>query len=231
MKHVMWSDGESIVALCLASLGGLATCFTMVVFIKYNHTPVVKVIIILYLWMHNMYFQFDDTYGACLSQLQCQPLHQNLLLGRYSYQDIRVSSRGHIFMQNIITRILCSSKIYHTHTKHHHITTLSINHTLTHAPKDNPSPFSLFSSMFDAPISCFPTDPSPPSSRPGLDARTLLHHLRRHDGLVLRDHPSPCPSFSPFLRRVPHPSRPLFLDDLRRPGHQDEPHRQDSGRE
>ncbi|XP_063608804.1 uncharacterized protein LOC134782996 isoform X3 [Penaeus indicus] len=42
VKHVMWSDAESIVALCLASLGGLATCFTMVVFIKYNHTPVVK---------------------------------------------------------------------------------------------------------------------------------------------------------------------------------------------
>lgn len=43
VKHVMWSDAESIVALCLASLGGLATCFTMVVFIRYNHTPVVKV--------------------------------------------------------------------------------------------------------------------------------------------------------------------------------------------
>nr|XP_027216530.1 uncharacterized protein LOC113809201 isoform X1 [Penaeus vannamei] len=42
VKHVMWSDAESIVALCLASLGGLATCFTMVVFIRYNHTPVVK---------------------------------------------------------------------------------------------------------------------------------------------------------------------------------------------
>nr|XP_053651495.1 uncharacterized protein LOC128701648 [Cherax quadricarinatus] len=42
VKHIMWSDAESIVALSLASLGFLATCFTMLVFLKYNHTPVVK---------------------------------------------------------------------------------------------------------------------------------------------------------------------------------------------
>ncbi|XP_069186198.1 uncharacterized protein [Procambarus clarkii] len=42
VKHIMWGDTESIVALSLASLGFMATCFSMVVFFKYNHTPVVK---------------------------------------------------------------------------------------------------------------------------------------------------------------------------------------------
>ncbi|KAK7086851.1 Metabotropic glutamate receptor 1 [Halocaridina rubra] len=42
VKHIMWDDEESIAALCLASLGMITTCFTMLVFIKYNHTPVVK---------------------------------------------------------------------------------------------------------------------------------------------------------------------------------------------
>ncbi|KAG7155867.1 Metabotropic glutamate receptor 5-like [Homarus americanus] len=42
VKYIMWDDAESIVALSLASLGFLATSFTMLVFIRYNHTPVVK---------------------------------------------------------------------------------------------------------------------------------------------------------------------------------------------
>ncbi|XP_045107628.1 metabotropic glutamate receptor 5-like isoform X2 [Portunus trituberculatus] len=42
VQHLTWDAPESIAALTLASLGFLATCFTMSVFIKYNHTPVVK---------------------------------------------------------------------------------------------------------------------------------------------------------------------------------------------
>ncbi|CAL4121485.1 unnamed protein product, partial [Meganyctiphanes norvegica] len=42
VEFISWDDDESIVALVLSSLGFLATCFTMGVFIKFNHTPIVK---------------------------------------------------------------------------------------------------------------------------------------------------------------------------------------------
>ncbi|XP_050730060.1 LOW QUALITY PROTEIN: uncharacterized protein LOC127005337 [Eriocheir sinensis] len=42
VEHLTWDAPESIASLTLACLGLLATCFTMTVFIKYNHTPVVK---------------------------------------------------------------------------------------------------------------------------------------------------------------------------------------------
>ncbi|XP_071549706.1 metabotropic glutamate receptor 5-like isoform X2 [Panulirus ornatus] len=42
VDHIKWDDTEAIVALTLASLGFLATCFTMATFLKFNHTPVVK---------------------------------------------------------------------------------------------------------------------------------------------------------------------------------------------
>ncbi|XP_064106613.1 uncharacterized protein LOC135215628 [Macrobrachium nipponense] len=42
VKYILWNDEESIAALCLATLGMLATLFVMIVFIKHNHTPIVK---------------------------------------------------------------------------------------------------------------------------------------------------------------------------------------------
>ncbi|XP_068233250.1 LOW QUALITY PROTEIN: uncharacterized protein [Palaemon carinicauda] len=42
VKYILWNDEESIAALCLATLGMLATLFAMIVFIKHNHTPIVK---------------------------------------------------------------------------------------------------------------------------------------------------------------------------------------------
>ncbi|XP_076047779.1 metabotropic glutamate receptor 1-like isoform X5 [Oratosquilla oratoria] len=42
VEHSLWTDDSSLVSLCLGTLGFLATSFTMGVFIRYNHTPVVK---------------------------------------------------------------------------------------------------------------------------------------------------------------------------------------------
>ncbi|KAB7507758.1 Extracellular calcium-sensing receptor, partial [Armadillidium nasatum] len=48
-----WDNDESIAALTIAALGFFATCFVMLVFIKYNHTPVVKVRLCLIVKLFN----------------------------------------------------------------------------------------------------------------------------------------------------------------------------------